>query len=352
MAENRLNSILVLVIAAVFLDLLIGDPPWAPHPVQVIGRLIQAIQNWVEYFSRDSAAGLRVGGALLTIIVVTVSGSSGWFIESLAMSQSPLINFLGKTLLLIALTSALAAGSLRRSVKNVLNEIGSNEENTNLEKAREKLGLIVGRDIEGLKREEILRAAAETASENSVDGIFGPLFWIIIGLLNWEISSNLPGPLTLAWIYKASSTIDSMIGYKEGPLFWLGATGARLDDILTFVPCRLVLISLPITNSSWKRYLSVVRVSLKEGCKDESPNSGISEAIFAHCVGIKMGGINKYKNKLFKKPLLANKSKSPDKNSILNILELSLRLELIWLTITAIIIKLIQLIITNKLLYP
>ena len=42
-----------------------------------------------------------------------------------------------------------------------------------------------------------------------------------------------PGPLALAWGFKASSTLDSMLGYRSGRLRWLGTAGARLDDLLT-----------------------------------------------------------------------------------------------------------------------
>lgn len=49
----------------------------------------------------------------------------------------------------------------------------------------------------------------------------------------------------MAWIFKASSTIDSMLGYKEGKLKWLGFTGAKLDDLMVWLPSRIVLITLP-----------------------------------------------------------------------------------------------------------
>ena len=37
------------------------------------------------------------------------------------------------------------------------------------------------REVKNLNKAQILRATAETASENSVDGVFAPLFWMMFG---------------------------------------------------------------------------------------------------------------------------------------------------------------------------
>ena len=103
-----------------------------------------------------------------------------------------------------------------------------------LEPARRNLGWIVGRDVQSLDQTGMLRAAAETASENAVDGVFAPLFWMGIGSLLWMVLPSGPGPLALAWGSKASSTLDSMLGYRSGRLRWLGTAGARLDDCLLY----------------------------------------------------------------------------------------------------------------------
>ena len=127
------------------------------------------------------------------------------------------------------ISSSLASRSLNKSILEILNIISKENTIDNLSNLRQKLSLIVGRDVDNLDINEILRALAETASENSVDGIFAPLFWMFLGTIFWEFNQSMPGPLAMAWIFKASSTIDSMLGYKEGTLKWLGFTGAKLD---------------------------------------------------------------------------------------------------------------------------
>jgi adenosylcobinamide-phosphate synthase len=149
-------------------------------------------------------------------------------------------------LLVIALASALAGRSLEQAVAAVLKALAGDGQKR-LERARQRLAWIVGRDTSDLDGPEILRAAAETASENAVDGLFAPLFWMLVGAALWTAGqSGWPGPLALAWAFKAASTLDSMLGYRRGRLRWLGTAGAKLDDLLTWLPCRLVALSLPL----------------------------------------------------------------------------------------------------------
>ncbi len=337
MVKNRLIDSITLIIAAAGIDLTIGDPRWCPHPVEVMGYIINWLRNWVEYWARDNAFMLRVGGFLITIILVLVSGLTGWFLEQVVLSGRYLNELIGSILLAIALASGISTRSLNKSVKAVIKELPSNSKQTSPEKAQKRLSLIVGRDVKNLDESEILRAAAETSSENYVDGVFAPLFWIFIGIALWQISTNLPGPLSLVWIFKASSTIDSMLGYKKGKLKWLGTAGAKLDDLLTWIPCRLVVITLPIFNAPLNKIPLILKSAWADGIKDQSPNSGLSEAIFAYCANVKMGGINRYDNKLKIKPILAPKFPVASKESVIRILNMGIKLEIIWLIAFALI---------------
>ncbi|MDG1059596.1 MAG: cobalamin biosynthesis protein, partial [Synechococcus sp. cluster3_bin.96] len=237
------------MIVAAGLDLLVGDPRWCPHPVVAMGRFITGLRQWIEAWAGDRPFCLRAGGVLITFVLVLGSGATGWLLERLLLPQSPLPQPLAALLVVIALASALAARSLRDSVLAVLQAL------PDLPSARDRLSWIVGRDVSQLDQNDILRASAETASENAVDGLFAPLFWMLIGAALWKAGFNQgPGPLALAWAFKASSTLDSMLGYKHGRLRWLGTAGARLDDLLTWLPCRTVLITLPLVSMRWSQW--------------------------------------------------------------------------------------------------
>ena len=365
---------LVLVVAAAGLDRLVGDPRWCPHPVVVMGWWISRLRRATEHWAGDRPWPLRLAGVAITLALVLGSALAGWAVERLALDLSggsPVVAGVSRLLLVIALASALAGRSLEQAVTAVLqalpaaaagalpstlpNSVQSVQNSgdapasspspaaalgpspasatpADLLAARQALSWIVGRDTTNLEASEILRAAAETASENAVDGLFAPLFWMLVGAGLWSLGSTAaPGPLALAWGFKAASTLDSMLGYRSGRLRWLGTAGARLDDLLVWLPCRLVALTLPLLTPQRQRCLPLLRRALADGAPDPSPNAGVSQAAYAHAVGVQLGGWNRYGDQLKAKPLLAEGCPPPSAASVERMLQLTRRLELLWL---------------------
>lgn len=99
-----------------------------------------------------------------------------------------------------------------------------------VEKAREAVSMIVGRDTAVLSAEGITKAAVETVAENTSDGSIAPLFFMLLG-----------GPAA-GFAYKAVNTMDSMLGYKNEKYLYFGRPAARLDDVVNFIPSRLAAL--------------------------------------------------------------------------------------------------------------
>ena len=321
----------LLVIAAAGLDRLVGDPRWCVHPVVVMGWWITRLRQLAERCAGDRPVALRLAGGWITLLLVGGSGGCGWLLEQTAQG---LPRPLGMALLVIAMASALAGRSLEQAVESVLRALPSGEA-ADLSAARQALSWIVGRQTDDLDQAEILRAAAETASENAVDGLFAPLFWLLLGAVIWAAGwTHAPGPLAWAWAFKAASTLDSMLGYRIGRLRWLGTAGAKLDDLLVWLPCRLVALSLPLAKgcgpqASW----ALFNAAQRDGASDPSPNAGLSQAIYAQVLQIQLGGVNRYGDQLRAKPLLAAGCPPPTAATVQAMLQLSLRLELLWLLV-------------------
>ncbi len=177
-----------------------------------MGMVISFSKGLAERVAKESKLKLYIGGLIITFIVISLSGISGWIIERLFLFfeiKNPILSTLFFSFIL---SSSLASKSLNNSIIEIINLINKENYRDKITHLREKLSLIVGRDVQSLDTNEILRASAETASENSVDGIFAPLFWMFLGTIFWEFNQSMPGPLSMAWIFKASSTIDSMLG--------------------------------------------------------------------------------------------------------------------------------------------
>ncbi len=317
---------LLLVLLACGLDRWIGDPASCLHPVQVMGWAIAQLRRLAETWAGDSPMRLRLAGGVITTLVVGSSGAAGWALEQAATTSHGAGQCLALGLLVIALASSLAGRSLEQGVRAVLGQL------PDLPAARRQLAWIVGRDTANLDGPAMLRALAETASENGVDGLFAPLFWMLLGCLLWSLHPGGVGPLSLAWGFKAASTLDSMLGYRRGRLQWLGTAGARLDDLLVWLPCRLVALSLPLAAGQGPaRCWQVWRQARQQGAADPSPNAGVSQAAYALTARVQLGGCNSYGGQTTTKPLLGAGYPAPNGAAVERILQLNRRLELIWL---------------------
>ena len=304
----------VLVFAAL-LDYLIGDPWGWPHPVRVMGWVIYRLSKLALQYCQNPLSQ-RLAGIFLGIIVIIGSGLVGWIIVQAAKSVHPLLGIAVESILL---ASCFAFKSLRNAAIEVLQPLSNGE----LESARQVLSNYVGRDTANLSPAEILRAVLETVTENATDGVMAPLFYTIIGAFIPVIGA---APLALA--YKASSTLDSMVGYKEAPYTYLGWFSARWEDGLTWLPCRLTVITLSLLSLKPVKGWQICR---RDAIKDPSPNSGWSECAYAAILGVQMGGINWYRGVAKEKPLLGDAIYPITPDSIDQALQLTRYAFLLWL---------------------
>ena len=275
-----------ILLAAAGLDFVLGDPWHWPHPVQAMGKVISA---YSQLILRLPLAGwaMQIGGVGLGCLLIGGSGLlSGYGLWALGLISSPLQTVTA----VVLLASCFAGRSLRRAAEDVLEPLAKED----LPQARSRLAMYVGRDTEQLTAEEVRRAVLETVSENAIDGVLAPLFYAVVG--TWL---GIAVPLTMA--YKAASTLDSMVGYREAPYTDLGWFSAQLEDRLTWLPCRLSVVTIALLSGRPKHVLSQC---LRDAGADPSPNAGWSECAYAAALGVQLGGPNIYRGQLKVKPLL------------------------------------------------
>ena len=184
-----------LALAAGFiLDLICGDPHWLPHPVRSIGRL--AI--WAEPRCRRLVDDEYLAGAVFTLCVVAVVAGGVWGVIWALQLLHPILGGLATIYFMYA---GLAAGDLAREARAVWHRLQAGD----IERARQRLARIVGRDTERLEAPEIVRATVETVAESTVDGVLAPMIFAAV--------AGAPG----LWAYKAINTLDSMVGHHEAP---------------------------------------------------------------------------------------------------------------------------------------
>lgn len=268
-------ALLFFLLGCAGLDLLFGDPEEWPHPVRLVGALVNRLEDWARNFRAGPVAG--GGGA-----VALVAAGSG--LAVFGLSRLP---FLGELLALYLGYAGLALGCLLRETSRVLALLRGGR----MAAARAHLAGLVSRDTAAMDEDEIRRAVAETLAENFNDGFVAPFFWLA-----------LLGPGAL-WAYKAVSTMDSMWGYRTERFELLGKVAARADDVLAWIPARLAALWLWCIGLALGRHASLERIA-REARTMDSPNAGWPMSAAAHVAGGGMGGPTSYFGEIKNKPVL------------------------------------------------
>lgn len=320
------NSAWLVLLIAAGLDYGLGDPKGWLHPVQVMGWSIALLTRFILQSCKKPLAQ-RLIGVGLGLGVIGGSGFGVWTIVTLAQQIQPILGIAVESILL---ASCFAGRSLRDAAEDVLDPLEQGDLNT----ARSRLRNYVGRDTEQLSESEILRAVLETVTENATDGVLAPLFYSLVG-------AAIPGvgAVPLAMAYKAASTLDSTIGYRTAPYTYLGWFSARFEDGLTWIPCRLVVLTLALLSGKPRR---VWQICQRDAPQDPSPNSGWSEGVYAAVLGVQVGGINWYGGVAKPKPLLGEPLHPIAPGHIRRSLRLTRIAFLLWLAVGAIAIGLLE----------
>ena len=280
---NRLIFFIKIWIAYV-LDLIFGDPQNVVHPVQVIGKIISAGEKVLLRKKYKFLAG-----AVLNIFTVSITYTLMYLI-----SKSVKISVFFMSIEIYLMYTIFSINSLAREGNRVYRILKEGD----IEKARKDLSYLVSRDTETMDEKMIIRSTMETISENTVDGIVAPMFYMFLG--------GMP----LAMAYKAINTLDSMVGYKNEKYMDFGKFSAKVDDAVNFIPARitgiLIVLASMILGYDYKNSL---KIFIRDRKNHSSPNSAHSEASVAGALGVQFGGKVSYFGKEIDKPTIGDKTK-------------------------------------------
>ena len=281
------------LLAGCALDLLLGDPAWLYHPVCIIGKYI----SWCEKKLRARGGDLRRSAVLLTASTVLVTTAAAGLLIFLS-------GLLGRVprLIVMALLDwmGLSAKCLAQEAVGVERALGRG-----IEAGRRQVARIVGRDTAALSEREVVCATIETVAENTTDGVISPMAYGLLG-----------GPV-LMWAFKASSTLDSMVGYLDEKYRDIGWSSAKLDDVWNYLPARLTgcLLSLGAALCGLDGK-SAFRIMRRDHRNHKSPNCAWSEAAAAGALHVQLGGTHLYFGKPVAKPTIGDDLRAPKREDI------------------------------------
>jgi adenosylcobinamide-phosphate synthase len=250
----------ILLGVAVLADLAAGDPVYAWHPVRLVGRLL----TWLEGHLRERGLDGYGGGVLLFIGLTSVSLAVVTAALITAGAPATMFAWLLHAFLLYSL---LALGDLLHHVWRIEAAVRTGD----LVAARRAVAALVGRDTDRMDAAACRRAAVESLSENLTDGFVSPVFWYVL--------AGLPGLV----VFKVVSTMDSMVGYKTARYLRFGWCGARLDDVMNYLPARITWLVIAVLAALLPAYSGAKAwtVGLRQHQLLLGPNAGWSEAATA-----------------------------------------------------------------------
>jgi adenosylcobinamide-phosphate synthase len=273
------------VALALMVDRVLGEPPIDPHPVAAFGSAMTRLEDAIHADDR------RVGAAY-TAIGTLVGAASGVALRSTVAAAY--LSMAGR---------ALAEAAHAVAVPLVLGD---------LDEARRHLPALVGRDAHDLDAAAIARAVVESVAENTSDAVIAPAVW---GAL-----AGAPGTLA----YRAINTMDAMVGHRSARHARFGWASARLDDAANWVPARLTALLVALARP--ERAPDVWRAVRRDAPAHPSPNAGVVEAAFAAALGLRLGGVSRYGDRVEDRPALGD-GRPPEPGDIAAALALAREVE-------------------------
>ncbi|MEL7235990.1 MAG: adenosylcobinamide-phosphate synthase CbiB, partial [Chloroflexota bacterium] len=254
-----------VLLAALLLDLLLGDPPNRWHPVAWMGSAIYRLRQATPERGKFIYGGM-------------VAWGGGLIIWGLLSAVLRLTNRLPAPLNWLVRAWLLKTTISLRGLNNAAHEIETALRRDDLLEARRLLSWhLVSRDTSQLNASQIAAAAIESVAENTSDGIIAPLFWYGVG--------GLPAALT----YRYLQTCDSILGYRDAEREWLGKIPARTDDLLNLIPARLTALCIVLLRPhGW-------HVWRRDARRTASPNAGHPMSAMAGVLNVELEKVGHYR---------------------------------------------------------
>jgi len=254
-----------LLLAALLLDLLVGDPPNRWHPVAWMGSAIDWLRKQAPERGKFLYGGMIAWGGGLIV------WGLAWFALRLTDRVPTPLNWLIKAWLLKTTISL-------RGLNNAAHEVETALWEDDLTEARRLLSWhLVSRDTSQLDASQVAAAAIESVAENTSDGIIAPLFWYGLG--------GIPA----AFAYRYVQTCDSILGYRDAEREWLGKISARTDDLLNLIPARVAALCIVMLRPrGW-------HVWRRDAHLTASPNAGHPMSAMAGALDTELEKVNHYR---------------------------------------------------------
>jgi adenosylcobinamide-phosphate synthase len=302
MIDSFLACVVILLLALI-IDRIWGEPKsW--HPLIFFGHWVDRCQSFCQIPLSWSAFSQRLFGVFAWLMAVVPL----LLIWSLVDAILPSMILDGLAVLVVYFS--IGWQSLREHGLAIATPLMKGD----LAQARVAVGYIVSRDTQVLSEEQVAKAGIESVLENGSDAVFAPIFWFLV--------LGVPGAI----LYRLANTLDAMWGYKTRKLLHFGWCAARVDDVLNYIPAKLVVFSYALCG----QYKNAMQAAKAPEARWKSPNAGPVMAAGAGALGLAVGGAAVYFGKTESRPILG-KGVSPQASDLARAINLVDKTLYLWL---------------------
>ncbi len=251
------SELIFVLVLALVLDRVLGEPPDTIHPTVFMGRVIGFLDR-------------RIGSGALVLLATSIGFT--------ALSYG-ILSLSGGVLGLAAAAVILKTTFSWRGLRDYTTPLAEAVESGDLETARKCVPFIASRNPAALDEKGIISTAIESIAESSVDGVVSPLIYYAV-----FSAFSLEAGVSAAVCYRVVNTLDSMLGQPDNPK---GTVPAKTDEALNLIPARLGAVLLLVSSAIMKlpagRGLSIF---LRDRNKTASRNAGQTIAAMAGILGL------------------------------------------------------------------
>ena len=268
-------SAIVILVLAVLLDLVLGDPsPNYPdkltfklHPTVLMGKFTKKIE---PYFKNKDPKTEKLLGVFLGLTVIFAFSLPVFFGLWALYAFLGIVVYVILAIILLKMTVCIKLET--DWAKDAAKAIQAND----LDEAK-KYSHFSRRESKDLNGSQISSAVIESMAENLIDFKLSPM-----------ISFALFG-VTGAIAFRAVNTLDGMVGFKDKEHINTGWFSANLDTIVNYIPTRLTAILMIVaaailgkdTRNAW-------RIAYRDHKKTPSRNHGWPMAAMAGALRVQL----------------------------------------------------------------
>jgi adenosylcobinamide-phosphate synthase len=265
---------LIILVLAIGIDLLLGEPPRHIHPTVWMGNVTAFLKSKIQI---RGALREKLKGVLLVLVVIALfSLPTRLLLDVLSSGIGPIMYIIAGALIF---KTTFAIKSMRDHVLPVVQALKEGS----TDRARQLVQRVVRRDTSTLGERHLVSATVETIAEGTVDGITSPLFYFAI--------LGVPGAVA----YRAVNTLDSAVGYRDSEYMNIGWASAKLDTLLNFLPARitamLMVLAAYILGEDWRNAWRILR---RDSGKTESVNAGWPMSTMAGALNVQLEKLGHY----------------------------------------------------------